>query len=146
MIRAMILIVRGWPGTGLVDLSVISQAIHEVFNMLSDYPPFVSDDWVIRYVAELNDRDDPYEGPVPAHISQFPVYHLVAVGLDETDVFQYGHDTWLAQEYSLLPATSAPPIIFDKLNGEVIDGFHRVHAALLRGDVTVMAYVGVVDE
>jgi len=27
-------------------------------------------------------------------------------------------------------------------NKEIIDGFHRVRAAMIRGDKTIMAYVG----
>ena len=119
--------------------------ITEIFNTVQNpnYPQVASSDWVICYVADLNDRDDPYEGPVPEHIAEFDEYKLVALPVSETNALEQNHDPSLASEYASLAAETAPPIVFDAVQGEIIDGFHRVHAALLRGDTTIMAYVGV---
>jgi hypothetical protein len=116
---------------------------HTIIRMDENYPIKVTADWVIRYVAEMNDREDPYEGEVPEHISEFTSYVLREVPIDEINVGDFSYDPKLAAEYANGSRDTAPPIVYDVMNHLVIDGFHRVHAARLRGDQYISAYIGV---
>jgi len=107
------------------------------------YPPEVSSDWVIDFVADMSDREDPCEGPVPEHILEFGMYRLERLLLSQTDVRQHGYDHDLAADYAAMPTVTAPPIVFDPVDRQIIDGFHRVNAAIIRGEDWVLAYVGV---
>lgn len=106
-----------------------------------DYPPKVSSDWIIHYLAEMNDRDDPYEGELPEYIQRYSRYRLTSLPLADVE-HDESHDPDLAAYYSSQPAQTAPPIIYDGKNQRIIDGFHRVKAAILRGDSHILAYVG----
>lgn len=102
----------------------------------------VSADNVIEYVADLNDRDDPYEGEVPERIAQYAEYELRPFPTDELDLESWGYSPSLAAEYATMDPSTMPPIVVEP-DGDIIDGFHRAHAALINGHRTIMAYVGV---
>ncbi len=108
----------------------------------NQYPNNVSSDWIVNYVADLNDREDPYEGEVPEHILEFTHYRLEKLPISKTNVLHHNFDPTLASEYSKMSSDTSPPIVFDPINKEIIDGFHRVRAAMIRGDKTIIAYVG----
>lgn len=114
-----------------------------IYEIEDAYPVNVSSDWIVNYVADLNDRDDPYEGDVPEHILEFDRYKLEHLPINKTDVLQHEYDADLASDYASMPVESMPPIVFDPITEEIIDGFHRVRAAMSRGELTILAYVGI---
>ena len=114
-----------------------------LYEIINSYPVNVSSDWVVNYVADLNDRDDPYDGEVPDHILEFDRYKLIHLLISKTDVLHHEYDIDLASNYASMPVESSPPIVFDPIAGEIIDGFHRVRAAIIRGEPTILAYVGI---
>lgn len=100
-------------------------------------------DHVICYVAEQNDREDPYEGELPERMLELDSFVLKEVNICDLDIEGYGFSQSLADEYALMPSISSPPIVIDSDCTSILDGYHRVHAALIRGDKRVMAYVGI---
>jgi hypothetical protein len=105
----------------------------------------VDADDVVSMIAEQNDRDDPWEGPVPAHVLRYSRYRCAVVPVAGCDLEGYGYDRELAEEYSRTPAHLFPPIVLDPADGTVVDGYHRAHAALLRGETGILALVGIPD-
>ncbi len=99
---------------------------------------------VVAFVAETNDRDDAYEGPVPHRILRYRSYRLVDLPVSVPDVEGWAYDGDLVVEYAGTPGDRFPPVVFDPVAGTLIDGCHRLQAAILRGDATLSALVGVV--
>lgn len=110
-------------------------------EMMPDYPVEVDADWILQFVADMNDREDPYEGDVPEYIQQFARYRLTNLPIAAVE-HDESHDPDLASYYASQATHTAPPIIYDGQAREIIDGFHRAKAAILRGDKTILAYVG----
>ena len=105
----------------------------------------VSSDYVVHYVADQNDRDDPYEGDVPERINQFSGFKRMAFPIKKLKLRGYRFSPDLAKEYSTMSATTSPPIVVEP-NGEIIDGYHRAQAAVMRKDQTIDAFVGINTE
>jgi hypothetical protein len=112
----------------------------------SSYPAEMSPEETINYVDFLHEfghgGGEPFEDP--EWIREAEKYVLQTIPLDDPGV-KWPKATHLpvAQEYAQRK-TPLPPIII-AANGYVIDGFHRVEAARMRGDKTIQAYVGVKD-
>jgi hypothetical protein len=102
-------------------------------------------DDVVLMIADLADRDDPFEGPVPHHVLRFARYAEQAVRIGEIDLDGHGYDPALAAEYAAVPAARFPRVVYDPVARTLIDGYHRAHAARLRGDDEVPALVGVIE-
>lgn len=109
------------------------------------FEPVASASWVAHYIADLNDRDDPFDGEVPDHVMRFDHFRLETIELSSTDMLDHQYDPGLAAEYAAMSADTAPPVVFDPVAGCLIDGFHRTRAAWLRGESTVVGYVGYCD-
>ena len=105
----------------------------------------VSSDYVLHYVADQNDRDDPYEGDVPERINQFAGFKRMAFPIKKLKLHGYQFSPDLAKEYSTMSANTSPPIVVEP-NGEIIDGYHRAQAAVMRKDQTIDAFVGINKE
>lgn len=99
-------------------------------------------DDVVAMIAEQNDRDDPWEGPVPMHVLRYSRYRCAFVPIADCDLEGNSYDPELAVEYSRTPADRFPPIVFDPMDGEIVDGYHRIHAALIRGETVILSLVG----
>lgn len=99
-------------------------------------------DDVVTMIAEQNDRDDPWEGPVPAHVLRYSRYRCAHVTIAECDLEGHAHDPGLAEEYARTPADRFPPVVIDPADGFIVDGYHRTHAALLRREKTVLGLIG----
>jgi hypothetical protein len=99
---------------------------------------------VALMVADQNDRDDPWDGPVPHRIRRYRLYRRADLAIADVDLADHGYDRGLAREYAATPADRFPPVVHDPLARTLVDGFHRTHAAVLRGEATIPALVGVV--
>lgn len=110
----------------------------------SKFPSQVSDEFVVHYVADMNDKDpdDPDGAEVPHNIRRFQGYCLKQVPLSDIFFENESFSASLAQAYADMSAVEAPPIILDGITLAPLDGFHRTNAARLRGDTHVLAYVG----
>ncbi len=96
--------------------------------------------WAKRIHHNDYDWDD---GDIYDRIWQFYRYELKSVPISSLPQDEWDCDEDQAEEYSQLPADTSPPIIYDPINDSIIDGTHRLHAAKMRGDRHILAYVGV---
>lgn len=93
-------------------------------------------------VLHLHSRPmDFEEGDLLHRAQKFSVYRLKSLRLADLPLGEFNIDEELVAEYAGLP-TPIPPIIYDEVDGSFIDGAHRANAAVMRGDVSIMAYVG----
>ena len=99
-------------------------------------------DDVVAMIGEQNDRDDPWEGPVPMHVLRYSRYRCAFVPIADCDLEGNGYDPELAVEYSRTRADRFPPNVFDPADGEIVDGYHRTHAAQIRGETIILSLVG----
>ncbi len=112
---------------------------------IGEFPLKVEGDWLVHWIAEIEDRDDPFEGPLPHHILRFGQYELKVVPVDDILSMNHSYSSSLAEEYAVLDASMRPPCIFDPIDSNILDGNHRAQSARIRGELTVKAYVGVVE-
>ena len=104
------------------------------------YPPKMTAFKLFAYVKSMHsNEDDLYVGDLGDRIYAFKSYKLREIALERISSpwsTDYATVSKLAKS-----AESFPPIVLaDSL--EVIDGSHRVKAAIHRGDKTILAYVG----
>ncbi len=104
----------------------------------------VSDDEIVGYIADMNDREDPEEGMVPHRIRRFAQFErmLIPISWLRAEDKKEPVSTSLVSFYTSEPGKSAPPIVVDGIDRAIIDGFHRFNAAIERGDTHICAYVG----
>jgi hypothetical protein len=108
---------------------------------LTKYPSKVNSDYIINYIANFSDREDPYAGELPDYIRQFDTWVLKDIPLSNLTVPDNQYSVPLAKEYSEMNSISSPPIVYDLSNNVILDGYHRVVAAKMRGDTNIKAYV-----
>jgi len=73
-------------------------------------------------------------------VGSFDKYELKDIPLSKLKVSQSNINADKAKSY--IKQKNAPPIVVDGTNYWIIDGHHRVAAALARGDKTIKGYVG----
>ncbi len=112
---------------------------------IGEFPLRVEAEWLVHWIAEIEDRDDPFEGSLPHHILRFGQYELKDVNVNDLLSADYPYSPALAKEYSELDPNMRPPCIFDPLDLDILDGNHRAQSARIRGEATVKAYVGIVE-
>lgn len=105
---------------------------------------FVSDDAVVGYIGEINDREDPDEGLVPHRVRSFRKFERVMFPMANPypGDLEESFSESLAKTYAADCAETAPPVVIDGEDHSLIDGFHRMQAARRRGETHVLAFVG----
>ena len=100
-----------------------------------------SSDEIELLVQSIHMEDDDFgegEGDLIGRIREYPYYILKDIELDKIET------TWTdlgkVDDYAAME-TDAPPVVLDHTL-YVIDGSHRVEAALERGEAKIKAYVG----
>lgn len=111
---------------------------------LKMWPSHKSDAEVYKFVASLHDPRDLAEGDLSDRIYNNEIYRLEYVALSTINATEWSLCEELAREYAS-KAGDFPPIVFDQEKHSIIDGTHRVNAALLRGDTYILAYVSCKD-
>lgn len=96
--------------------------------------------WVRTLHSSPQDFD---EGDLLERIERHAHYKLQSIALNRLDPHEWTVCESLAQEYATLD-TPCPPIVIDPYDS-IIDGTHRVNAALRRGEATILAYVAQPD-
>jgi hypothetical protein len=113
-----------------------------IVESLSEWPQTISGDELSDYAEEWHHREEDWEtGNLLNRITSFKRYALETLNLDSLNAHEWDVHDDLVNHYAGL-ASNAPPIIYDDVNKSIIDGTHRVNAALARGETTVPAYVG----
>lgn len=101
-----------------------------------------SPDDVARLVQRIHhNEDDLHEGDLLDRIYKFSSYILRSIPLSGINAHEWMVHDELVRSYGDAPSP-APPIVYDAVDRSIIDGSHRVNAALYRGDDEIMAYVG----
>jgi hypothetical protein len=95
---------------------------------------------VCNYIFELHDDEE--ETNIPERVYMYDVlgFVLKEVNLSDIDA-EWNRSEDRINEYAKM-TTSMPPVVLDD-NLTVIDGTHRVHAAIQRGEKTIRAFVPV---
>lgn len=86
--------------------------------------------------------EDWEEGDLYARITAFGRYDLRPIAVSDIDLGRFNTDDQLVGDYAEMPASSAPPVVYDPTEQELIDGNHRALAAQQRGDQYILGYVG----
>ena len=120
--------------------------IREIDNSYYQIPTetFVSDDTIIQYIGDMNEREDYEEGEVPHRVNRFKHFERKLVALDwfREQEREEPVSASLVETYRAAEGDLAPPIVVDSEEHSIIDGFHRFQAAIARGQTHIMAYVG----
>ena len=100
------------------------------------YPKKVDADWIYRWMSanHMGSRADLNKAPMEGN------WELQDVDVGALPVY-FKPTEPRVREYALLPAETAPPIILTEEG--VLEGNHRVSAAVARGDKKIKAYVPV---
>lgn len=98
--------------------------------------------WVREIHSCVEDFD---EGDLGDRLYAYDRYELECIDLAAVDADEWALCEEQAQEYADMPG-AFPPIVFDAPNQSIIDGTHRVNAALLRGDTAIWAYCPVLQD
>lgn len=109
-------------------------------------------DYIIDYVADLNDREDPYEGDLPKMIAEYDDYYLELFPIDGLQLKDFRFDQDLAKDYAALN-TPAPPIVIGE-DGFIFDGCEYPVSAGERNILSVLdarfafhpAFISVINE
>ena len=93
-------------------------------------------------VKHLHVRPEDFiEGDLIHRIERFQTYVLKRLPTSSLNSYEWEFNDALANEYANMD-TEIPPIVYDPLARPIIDGTHRVRASEIRGDKTILAYVG----
>ncbi len=100
-------------------------------------------DWVFRNHRDgkLGYHDDFEEGDIGDRIHRFKSYVLKELPLSTFNKDEFNWSEGDVEDFANLN-TPFPPVIYDPIEKSIIDGTHRINAALLRGNKTIRAYVG----
>lgn len=103
-----------------------------------------ADDAVDDAIGLHHTPDDFEDGDIAQRIYAFKSYTLTRIPLGQIDNDEYYYDE---EDVAMFAAreTPFPPILYDPVKKSIIDGTHRVNAAILRGDTHILAYVGDVE-
>jgi len=106
-----------------------------------NWPEKIESHVLIDRVRPLHQRPMDFdEGDLIDRIEQHAVYRLEWVELERLDPDEWATDATQIASYAQMEG-NMPPIVIDAYDS-IIDGTHRVNAALLRGERKILAYVG----
>jgi hypothetical protein len=118
--------------------------MRDLINLFEDqqWPATISGDDLALHVQELHHTPEDFiDGDIENNIASFGVYNLRTIPITDIRRGMYTIYDDLVGEYAAV-TTQAPPVIVDPSHGLVIDGNHRVEAAVARGETEILAYVG----
>jgi hypothetical protein len=100
---------------------------------------------IVAWVRTLHSSPIDFdEGDLEERLWDHAPYALRTIALDSVDAHEWALCEEQIQEYAAMESV-APPIVVDR-HGSIIDGTHRVNAALRRGHTGVLAYVSQADD
>ena len=101
--------------------------------------PELSPDFIKKYILQHHDVSELHPDYIK-FLDSFTHFELKQISLVSLQVEIPKLEKAKVKQYSALK-TAAPPVVVDS-NGMIIDGYHRVNAAVDRGERTIQAYVG----
>lgn len=98
---------------------------------------------IFDYVYKIHSRQQDFdEGDLEDRIYKFSKYILTKLPVKRL----YEENNWQIDDHKVKKyinlGSTLPPIVYDKVNYEIIDGSHRVAVAYQRGLKFINAYVG----
>jgi hypothetical protein len=101
----------------------------------------ISGDDVYAMTQRIHRNDSDFdEGDIGERIEQFNSYVLQYVNLSNIDVDEWDCNDDRVAQFAKMTPQKQPPIVLD--GSTIIDGTHRCHAALVRGENAILAFVG----
>jgi len=119
---------------------VIREELLKIFNEEHNWEKSKTPEEILEYINELHSEgyeESEYEDW--EWINSFNRYELEHVKIADLKISAL-HPP-LSIQYSKI-STELPPIVVDSNTGFILDGNHRAKAAEIRGDETIIAYVG----
>ena len=109
------------------------------------FPETVTAMDLIRWVEQNHHSPEDLDtGNIADRIEQFERYKLERIPLSSLNPDEWYVDHKHAVPYMLTQRQESefPPIIYDPVDKSIIDGIHRVNAAIKHGDTDILAYIG----
>jgi hypothetical protein len=132
-----------WAEEMIVKPGRYHTELTESFEQPAIYPPELDAPDILDYVKEIHHNmsgEDFAEGNLTDRIYYFDNYELKMLPISKIRL-EWATDWSEIERYAQMD-TPFPPIVYDPVHRSIIDGTHRVKAALERGDETILAYVG----
>jgi len=110
----------------------------------SEYPHVIETYDLLRVVAEIHHSpEDLEDGNLSQRLWKFHQYVLEEIPLSDLNPHEFAVDDRLAKDYFELymRGEAAPPIVYDSVGHSIIDGTHRVRAAIDANLDTILGYV-----
>jgi hypothetical protein len=120
--------------------------VEELKENIINFPKKIDANDIDKLVRKIHrNENDFYEKDITDRIYWFKNYILTNLELDVIDLNKFEVDEDLVKKYiehiKFSPKTM-PPIVYDPINGLIIDGIHRANAYARIGKKTIPAYVG----
>lgn len=110
--------------------------------MSKTYEPFATNSPIIGLVYDNHKRLEDFEdGDIVDRIFAYSHYELREIHISGLDLNEFGIDEDTVDGY-VKNGDDVAPIIFGSDDGSIIDGNHRANAANVRGESTILGYVG----
>lgn len=109
------------------------------------YPTKIETGELVDLVKEIHHSSHDFEeGNLYDRIWQFYSYDLKMLPVSSLQAEEWDRDDDVVDEYTsrLTAGEIPPPILYDPVNDSIIDGTHRLAAAIAAGQSTIAAYVG----
>lgn len=117
--------------------------IKEILGENTNYPKSVPASFIIKLINNIHHTpEDLASGDLSNRVWRFRRYKLSQLPISNINV-EWNIDQNSINDFTMMPVSTQPPIVFDSVDHSVIDGTHRVAATKLRGDQLILAYVGI---
>lgn len=139
----------GKPRTVVEGVASVPSSWQTVEN--SKFPSTIEDYQLRHIVADIHrNYADVVHGNLINRIDKYSKYVLYRIPLNSQNSKkrlhlnpeEWMHDDELSDRHATLPSETAPPIIYDLSAQTIVDGIHRLNAAIKRGEDSILAYVG----
>jgi hypothetical protein len=109
-------------------------------------------DFVVEHRSVQNEvvrlhgrRQDIEEGDLLHRLDRFNFFVKKEVQISDIDLNEFSVDVDKVEAFKqmFLATGACPPIVFDSIDGSVIDGIHRANALAELGESKIEAFVGV---
>jgi hypothetical protein len=111
-------------------------------RLAPEWPPVADSVSIAAKIRQIHASPQDFEeGDLLSRIHRYSSFSLKLIAVTDYDPTQFALCDKTVKEYSANTNT-APPIVVDPESSSVIDGCHRLAAAIDRGDSHIWAYVG----
>jgi len=106
------------------------------------YPTTITASQLVSLVQKIHSREQDFdEGNLTDRIYQFGTYHKKKMKVAELSS-DYQINDQMVEQYMAMDPKTMPPIVWDPVNKDMIDGTHRLEALKKKNVKTIEVYVG----